>query len=102
MLLKMEKDKEMMWKKQVCVGFGPKVGSFPILVPGRFLLHEGEVLMIEKKKKKKVSVSNTSAHVEERVRRRGGEEGEERRGRRGGGIQPLKDYRTVILMWDVN
>ena len=51
---KLEKDKEVMRKKQVCIGFGPKMHSFPILVPGRFLIHEGEVLVIEKKKKKRV------------------------------------------------
>jgi len=51
---KHEEDKEVMKKKQVCVGFGPKMHSFPILVPGRFLIYEGEVQVIEKKKKKKV------------------------------------------------
>ncbi len=51
---KLEKDREVMRKKQVCIGFGPKMHSFPILVPGRFLIHEGEVTVIEKKKKKKV------------------------------------------------
>lgn len=51
---KWERDRETMKKKKVCIGFGPKVTPFPILVPGRFLLHEGEVFMIEKKKKSKV------------------------------------------------
>lgn len=53
-IAKLEADKEIMKKKQVVIGFGPKMHSFPILVPGRFLIHEGEVIVIEKKKKKKV------------------------------------------------
>ena len=59
---KLEEDKEAMKKKQVCVGFGPKMHAFPILVPGRFLIHEGEVVVLERKKKKKVRlyVSNSN------------------------------------------
>ncbi len=46
-----------MKSKQLCVGFGPRVVSFQLLLPGRFLLHEGDVTLLEKKKKKKVLIS---------------------------------------------
>lgn len=55
---KWEKDREVMKNKQVCVGFGPQIASFPILVPGRFLLHEGEVNTVEKRRRKKVSIDS--------------------------------------------
>lgn len=43
-----------MRKKGLCVGFGAKVSPIRMLLPGRVLLHEGEVWMVENKKKRKV------------------------------------------------
>ena len=39
---------------QVCIGFAPKVQRIPINIPGRVLILEGDLILIEKKKKRKV------------------------------------------------
>jgi hypothetical protein len=58
---KWERDSEVMKNKQLCVGFGPYISQFPLRVPGRVLVHEGEVSVIEKKRKKKVNCPYLSA-----------------------------------------
>lgn len=51
-----EKDQKKMSSLQVCVGFGSSVKPFPVEVPGRVLLEEGEVTLVEKRRRRKVRV----------------------------------------------
>lgn len=52
-----EKQKEAMKKLQLCVAFGGKVKQFRLAIPGRLLIHEGEITLIERRKRKKVCPS---------------------------------------------
>ena len=51
---KWEEDQEAMKGMQIRVGFNNKVRPVVVRVPGRMLLQEAEVTVIEKRKKKKV------------------------------------------------
>ena len=51
---KWEEDQEAMKGMQIRVGFSNKVRPIVVRVPGRLLLQEAEVTVIEKRKKKKV------------------------------------------------
>ena len=55
---KFERDQEIMKNKLLCVGFGAKITPFQLSTPGRFLIQEGEVTVVEKKRKKKVITSS--------------------------------------------
>jgi len=47
-------EQENMRRLQLCVSFGSKMKGFRLLTPGRLLLHEGELTLIERRKKRKV------------------------------------------------
>lgn len=49
-----DRQQESMRRLQVCVGFGAKVKQCRVQVPGRLLIQEGELQLIERKKKRKV------------------------------------------------
>ena len=51
---KWEEDQEAMKGMQIRVGFNNKVRPIVVRVPGRMLLREAEVTVVEKRKKKKV------------------------------------------------
>ena len=51
---KWENDQEAMKSMQIRVGFNNKVRPIVVRVPGRVLLQEAEVMVIEKRRKKKV------------------------------------------------
>ena len=48
------RDQEVMKHLQLCVGFGAKVQPFRIMIPGRLLLQQGEMSLVERRKKRKV------------------------------------------------
>ena len=52
---KWENDQEAMKSMQIRVGFNNKVRPIVVRVPGRVLLQEAEVTVIEKRRKKKVT-----------------------------------------------
>ena len=48
------REQDAIRRLQLCVGFGGKVKQFRLQTPGRMLIHEGELLLVERKKKRKV------------------------------------------------
>ncbi len=50
-----ERQTESMKRLQLCVAFGSKVKQVRLLTPGRLLIQEGELVLVERRKKRKVN-----------------------------------------------
>lgn len=55
---------EVMKHLQLCIGFEVgKVQPFRVMIPGRLLIRDGEMTLIERRKKKKVDLLHTPLAV---------------------------------------
>ncbi len=69
-LMKLCRDKDLIsrWERQtesmrrlgLCVAFGSKVKQVRLNTPGRLLIQEGEMVLVERRRKRKVITSSTS------------------------------------------
>ncbi len=56
-----ERQTESMKRLQLCVAFGSKVKQVRLLTPGRLLIQEGELVLVERRKKRKVGSCHYSS-----------------------------------------